>query len=215
MVHEVFHEAYEHGVKLVFVEQPSFQPELAVFLKQDSGKFQIVTLQPTIQLWAYEGLAMAKRGEIMEIKNHDWDRGVRPDKDIAELEARLPRDFHDVPVKRCQAEVDTGTANRLTSVWRSMLLETRYTQPPEQGVIVTDGVEYHYSMPGDVEFMTGWTAGAPEGGRLEALGNISDAMRDYCAKPSNDSLTILNSDTGKLEAMLQNRLLHNGHGDNH
>src|SRR4051812_8835936 len=128
ILRDVFQEGYERDVKLRYIEIPSFHTESLVALKEDAGTFRILTLEPTTQLWAFESLAMMKRGDVLKIEKNDFEHGVKPDKEIAELEATIPEDYHKVIVKRCEVQIDTGIANRLLAVWKVMLLDTRYTQ---------------------------------------------------------------------------------------
>lgn len=204
IVQGVLHEAYDRDVKLRFVQEPSFQPESAVFLTENTGKFRIVTLEPVLQLWAYESLEMMKHGQILKTEGTDPKTAIRPTKEISELESELPADYHQVKVKRCEVDVDSAMAQRIIAVWKSMLLETRYTQPGEDSVVVSDGVAYHFSMFSDMEFLAGWTNYAPAGGRLAALVDIPGAMWGYCAKPDNDSFAKLDERVSRLETLLQN-----------
>lgn len=202
VLRDVFHEAYDRDIRLRYVEIPSFHTESVVALREDKGSFAILTLEPKIQLWSYESLAMMKRGQVLKVENNDFKHGVRPDKEIAELEATLPEDYHKVPVNRCEAPVDAALANRLLAAWKSMLLDTRYVQPGEGDVVVSDGTAGHFSMFSDFEFLAGWTNYAPDNGKLAALWALPSAMSDYCATPNAASLKKLDTRVGALEALL-------------
>ncbi|HTT98957.1 MAG TPA: hypothetical protein VMF58_12970 [Rhizomicrobium sp.] len=198
----VFDEAYAGGVKLRMVDLPSFETESVTALKEDKGAYRILTLEPEKQLWTYEALAMAKAGQIKKVAGNDFEHGVRPDKEIAETEAALPADFHDVKIKRCEIAIDEARAERLIAGWKAVLLETKYTQPGEEGVIVTDGVQDHFYVSDGLSDLAGWTAYAPEGGKVAALDGAAVAMFDYCAKHNAAALKKLDSTLADLETRI-------------
>jgi len=108
----------------------------------------------------------------------------------------------DMKMNRCEIEVDSARAQRFLSASKAVLLETKYTQPDEEDVVVTDGVEDHFSMPNGFQPLAGWTNYAQKGGKVAALYDATAAMFDYCAKRNAPALKTLDMRVGELETRM-------------
>jgi len=189
MVADVFHEGYGDKVKLRAIFISSFSPESTVFLVKDGAAARIVTLEPKIQLWSYEVLTMMRSEQV---KTLEGGQAVRADKEIADFQASLPKDYHDVKLARCEIAVDVGFADRLIAAWTPVLLETRFRQPDEEDMVMTDGTRAHFAVMTDYPPLAGQTDWADKGTKPYALWNLAVAMHDTC-----DS-----KDRAKLDAAL-------------
>ncbi len=186
MVADAFHEAFGPTVRLRVIFEPSFYPENAVFLTSVNDDYRIVTLTEAKPLWDYQSLAMMKTGAVQRVDDGDAAHGVKPDKEIAEFEASMPKDFHDLKIARCEAPLDAALARRLIAAWKPVLLETRFDQPGDQDVVATDGVSGHFADLSGYPALAGWTNWAPEGSKPLLLWNLALTMSDYCGTPDGN-----------------------------
>jgi hypothetical protein len=97
--------------------------------------------------------------------------------EIARLEKDLPADPGDLPLARCAAAVDEGTAKALTAAWRRMLDAVRADEELMPGL---DGTSYHFSMEAEGRALAGETWSPEEGTRPAKLARLAEAMRQYC-----------------------------------
>jgi hypothetical protein len=176
-VRGVFHEAFDNrSVVFRMIKEPSFLPELVVGLGHDDTGYKIFMLKPSVFLWSYSSLESLQSGAVRCV--HDGTDCNK--RDIDELKATLPADWHDVEVRRCEVNLDEKTAKHLMDVWKKMLLGTRYDENP---VIGLDGTTYHFEgwdMEGQI-----WSPdGDTNPGRLV---NIAEAMSAICDAGSGAS----------------------------
>jgi len=108
----------------------------------------------------------------------------------------------DVEMKRCEIEIDKARALRILAASKAVLLETKFKQPDEENIVVTDGVEDHFAMPDDDSLLAGWTTYAPKDGKVAALYDMAAVMFDYCAKRDATALKTLDVSLSTLETRM-------------
>ncbi len=144
---------------------------------------------------------MEKSGAAPKVESGKPAQGV--EKEIADYEATLPKDFHDVKIERCERVIDSSRAQRLMAAWKAVLLETRFNKPGDESAVVTDGTAVHFADMSEYPYLAGWTIWAPDGSEPAALWDMADAMWDYCDKPGAASSAQFDKKLAVLEASLQ------------
>ena len=210
MLRDVLHAAYEPDVQLRMVGQPSFIPEFAVGLRggKTIGKgdfksvvggapYRIFGLTPAASVWIYESIASMKRGAASAT---DEKSRALTLKSVEKLQASVPADIRDVKVARCEMDISDVLGDRITQVWRKMLMRTRYSQQNLNG---TDGAFYDFSMfsrgLGDLSGHVWLPDRNSSTGTLVALAN---AMYRVCTKQKDASMEKLEALTAELERRL-------------
>ena len=102
---------------------------------------------------------------------------------------------------RCETPIDRLLAGRIIAVWKTMLMQTRYRDPPWTGL---DGADYFFAMGVGSWPMTGHIWSPKEGTNPGRLVAISLAMYEVC-KAANKDWTKLDGLTADLEKNLQSQ----------
>jgi hypothetical protein len=174
IVIDVLHGAFEPDVRARLVAMPSFTPEYALGIRQSGGTYKIFLLESKSQLWSYENLKTLHQIE---------EAGGFPGQDenlaaaIAEYEAELPPDYHDVETSYCEIEIPPGVADALLKLWENLLGDTRYG---DQAPLGPDGTDYHFSMNAKGVVMAGKVWDPDPQSKTGAMVSITDTMRNLC-----------------------------------
>ena len=102
---------------------------------------------------------------------------------------------------RCETPIDRALAGRIIALWKTMLMQTRYRDPPWMGL---DGADYAFAMGVGFSPMTGHIWSPREGTNPGRLVAISLAMYEVCKAPAKD-WSKLERLTADLEKNLQGR----------
>lgn len=181
-VRRVLGDAFGPGVRLRAIVQPSFQVEYAVGLRQNGGRYEIFSLQPSRSVWEYQQLAMYRAGQagVSLVENlGDPDAEIRDGTadEIRRLQDGLPADPRDLPLSRCAVAVDGATAAALQAAWRRMLEEVRPGEALESGA---DGTSYKFSMELGGRALGGEAWSPRDRTRPAKLARLAEAMREHC-----------------------------------
>ena len=184
--------AFDPDISARLIAMPSFTPEYALGIREVEGTYKVFHLASRSQLWSYENLKTL-RGLA--------DAGGFPGQDenlanaIAEYEALLPPDYHDVQTDYCEVEIPSGMASDLLEIWESVLLETRYG---DQEPIGPDGTDYHFSIRASGVIMAGKTWSPDPLSKTGALVSITETMKNLCLTGDQNLLAQLEP---QIEAM--------------
>jgi hypothetical protein len=196
----VLKDAYDQNVVARAIVEPSFQPEYAVGLVSDKGRYSIFTLVPALHLWSYEILEEMESGRSTILKD---GKQVRDDQGIAELRAHLPADWHEVKVKRCDAAIDKAVATKILAAWQSVVFDTRFDKPASDGsvteTITLDGTSYHFAASGAVD-LAGQTANPDASSPPGQLADMAEKMATYCASRKRDLISGIVADANAIMA---------------
>lgn len=166
-----------------------------VGLKKNKGEWRIFSFGEEVRLLRYAEIAEADRdGDIQRANGYRKEVPARPE---------------DVPLERCEKPLEAALAQRIASLWDTMLRATRYVTREEilvankniaaNGGLVTvlvDGTAYHFYAGG----MVGQTYNPDVGTAPDLLSRIAEAMARACADPK--SLPALNASVAALEKHL-------------
>ncbi|HTT98956.1 MAG TPA: hypothetical protein VMF58_12965 [Rhizomicrobium sp.] len=163
--------------------------------KNKEDAWRLFSLREKIRLLRYAEIAEAERdGDVQRARDYS---------------AEVPPKPEDVPVERCERPLDTVMAQRIATLWDTMLRGTRNSTREEvlaenkkimaNGGLVTvlvDGTAYHFYTGG----MEGQTYNPAKGTAPDLLSKIADAMSDACA--DSKSLPTLRARVTALEKHL-------------
>lgn len=209
LVRDLLHDAYDMSVDVRMVALPSFVPEYAVGLRSfettgtgavkaiaRGAPYRIFVLSPEAQIWTYESISSLKRGQEQAF---DKIGNSRQQAAIAELEAKVPTNPHDLKIDHCEAGISGVLGDRIVQLWGKMLLATRYSAQYSAGA---DGVSYHFSAFVPKAGMLAGQVWSPN--RDSATGTLiqlADTMRAVCEKKA--TVTELDQLTTELEQKLR------------
>ena len=174
MIIEVLAGAFEQDVRARLVAMPSFTPEYAVGLKEANGSYKVFHLASMSQLWSYENLRMLRELEASGALPQQQEPLAEA---IAEYEALLPDDYHDVETSYCEIDIPAALGRDLMTVWEKLLLETRYGERPDLG---RDGTDYHFSMRANGRNMAGKVWEPDPQSKTGAMVSITESMKTLC-----------------------------------
>jgi len=172
MVNAVFDAAFAPDVKVRAIVEPSFFREYAVGIKERSGHYYVFGMEPRVQLWGYELLALFKSQAIVAVSA---DGSGANDDEIAALQARLPKKTSDVRVMRCYSELDPRLARRVIAVWEGMLSELKASDR-----LGLDGESYQFAFREGARELEGQIWSPEEGSRGALLTDIAYTMKRLC-----------------------------------
>ena len=193
-VRQVFAEAHGADVVLRAIVLPGFGVEFAVGLRRRGAGYEIFSLTPSEQIWAFQRLAMLRSGEMGATvlegggEGEDMLSGELRDisgEEIARLEALLPEDPTELPLARCAVAVDSRTAAALVGAWQTMLEAMR---PGDELEVGADGTSYLFSMEIGVRSLSGEAWSPERRSRPGRLARIAEAMRDHCGDRREETL---------------------------
>src|SRR6185295_8736730 len=170
IVTAVFDAAFAPDVKVRAIVEPSFAREFAVGIKERGGRFYVFAMQPPVQLWGYELLALFKSQSIVAVSENGSGGN-----EIAALEARLPKRHSDMRVMRCYSELNPRLAQRVIAVWDGMLSDLRAADR-----IGVDGESFQFASIDGAREMEGQTWSPEEGSRGAMLVEIAYTMKRMC-----------------------------------
>jgi hypothetical protein len=211
MLRNVLHEAYERDVVLRMVAMPSFIPEYAIGLRggKTIGKgdfktviagppYQIFGLSPVASVWTYQSIAMLKSGQTRMVGDNAQQLQK---KEIERAQASVPANPRDLQVNQCEIGISDGLGDRITQVWRKMLMQTRYPQQYSGGA---DGATYHFSMfQRGVGDLSGHIWLPDRDSSTGTLVTLADEMYGICTKRKDASMDNLEKLTAELEHRLK------------
>ena len=180
IVATVFKEAFGDDVRLRALQTAAFAvpTEDIVFLKQKDDTYTVVYLHTNVLLVSYSSAI--------------WMRDLRPDN-------LKPADFHYIRPTRCEAEIPKSLAVEIESVWREMLLETRYDRKPRLGM---DGGWTEFSMDYNNRELAGRIWSPDDKTKPGMLVAVADSMQDFCSKPDKKSYSRLEQRVSDLQRSL-------------
>lgn len=191
LLNDRFREMDAPDVRVRLLVVPSFSPEWAIGIRHADGAFRIVYLTPATQLWRFPATEMLERGTVEYIGNLGEEelpdgeaRRERTDDIVRDRRAALPATPQKVPLFRCEQPVGADLARRIEGLWRAML---RGVRPPENLLLGTDGVTYHFSMEADEGDLSGEIWSPPEGSTTGLLVAVAERMRAYCKAGGSES----------------------------
>jgi hypothetical protein len=199
MVLHALREADEREVLVRAFVFPSFRPEYAIGIRKNEESHTIFKVSPKVQLWGYESLEMMKNEQVTVLEDGSFVRDVDG---IKALEEAYPENYLDVPLVRCDAEVESDLANDIVALWEQMLFETRYEKSNSLGM---DGTTYHFSMQVGFQTLAGKTWSPNNETRAGKLVALTHAMSAYCEESSERNFQTLEYSKTELKNALQNR----------
>ena len=112
---------------------PSFQNEYALEINSTDVECTLAIVQASNSLWTH---VLRTEGELED------------DPELVELFATFPDDPLTLSIIRYEAKIDNSICNRVISMWRTTLLDTKYrdVSPSDEIAITVDGISYHFSM---------------------------------------------------------------------
>jgi hypothetical protein len=189
---EIFTEAFRSDVVARVLVFPSRSMTFMLVLKSDSGAFQLLELQGSIAMGTKHGQPAF---EPFAVSGPDGGATI-----IAPQPEHSPS-----ATKRCEVPIALPLAQRITAVWKRVLLDAHYVDPPSGAA---DGEAFVFSMeqvhPGDAPLaMSGQYWGGRPPGKLGALIDIVYAMKDYCDGKGQIRSQKLNKQVSNLEKQLR------------
>lgn len=169
-------EAYDRNVLARAIVIPSRNFEYAVGVKSGSDGYKIFHLRPKLPIMLYYELEWAEKQDVTPRVEGDRER-IDLQKKLSRLRALLPKDVKDLPIDKCQVDVEPKLAKHLVQLWEAMLLGTRYRKTTMLGF---DGVTYHFSMPHHLQVLAGKTFTPPPGSNTGMLVKITETMVSMC-----------------------------------
>jgi hypothetical protein len=173
-LHQAFISAYDRQIAVRMVAIPSFVPEYAVGLRRvnpygDGPPYRIFGLQAATSIW----LAGQKQ-----------EHAPQP---------------ADSKVQHCDAAIGDLLGQRIVSVWRKMLMNTRYAQQYQGSA---DGISLHFGMfVAKVGQFAGALLASDRNSATGTLAALANMMRDVCVKKTSEGQ--LEHLTTELEQRLQ------------
>ena len=186
LVRRVLGEAFAPDVKARVIVEPSFQPELAIGLRQRGASFELFSIRPTKHIWNFQLLDMMKTGKIQTLGPSSRNQEA----EIKKLEAGLPNNPEQIPLKRCKVSVEQSIAKTILSAWSHML---QNIAPDDEAPFGLDGESYYFSMPVSDRELMGQTWSPRQGSRADKFVRMSFAMRDFCQSQRDSDLQTISS----------------------
>jgi hypothetical protein len=179
---EALDEIFASDIAIRMIGMPAFGPEYAIGLRKtapvNGTMHRISTLTLSKGHGIIEPLTVDKRGQLRP-PPLPWKRNI----------------------KRCEVPIRDELGNRITEVWRKMLMRTRYSAQYTGGA---DGATFVFSMYvaglGDVSGKVWIPERNSSTGTLVALAN---AMYDVCNKEKGASMDQVEKLTTELEHRLK------------
>jgi hypothetical protein len=166
MVVDGFEEAFERNVLARVIVIPTFFPEYAIALKEDSGTYRLFRLAPEESYWG-----------VYYSSEYGSDR----------RDANSHREPK-IAVKSCEREITSDLASSILEVWEAMLLKTRHRKSEEIGL---DGVTYHFAGRFNFQLFSGqiWSPGpdTPPGKLVE----LAKTMNAWCENGTSSNVESL------------------------
>ena len=197
MVLNYLREANDRDVLARVFVYPSFEPEYAIGIKKKEESYTIFKISPTLELWGYETISMLKEDLNIAVEDKDI---IMAKEAIKEYEETYPKNYLDVPIKRCDVKIQESLANDIVSLWEQMLLETRYEKSQ---LFILDGVSYHFSMNIGTQILAGQTASPDKETKPGKLVALTDAMASFCKKKTKTKLRALKRSKVSLRKALE------------
>ena len=169
-------EAYDRNVLARAIVIPARSFEYAVGVRSESDGYKIFHLRPRLPIMLYNERKNAReQAAAARIKGQAVPAEVS--EYLSRLMAVLPEDYKDVEIERCQVDVDPKLAQRLLELWEGMLVRTRF---PKEAILGFDGVTYHFSMPHNLQDLTGKIWSPPAGSNTGMLVDVTETMVSMC-----------------------------------
>ena len=202
----VLDEAFAPGVFARAIVLPSFQEEYAIAILRTQGDYEIIHLQPELQIWQFEVLEIYKNGRVRILGDDD---GAQVLEEIRELEQLLPQSLEDVAVERCERPISADLGERVHSLWGEMLFRTRY--PDRRPVRIdgdhtinfgVDGTTHHFSFDYQSQRLAGKTWSPMPDSVAGKFVAISDLLVEYCHSDEEKLLNTLSAKIDELDRKL-------------
>lgn len=183
----VFAEAFNGDVAARVLVMASRFPAYMVGVKTEGGAYRIFTLHSDGEVYP---VSHDNVPEPFAVSGPDGSATIIAPKQSTPKFA----------VERCEEAVDLALGQRLVALWRRMLMETRYADPPSGA---PDGGLFVFSMETGSLAMSGQYSGGRPPGKLGALIDVVYAMNDYCGTKNKDLAARLSLQVSNLEKQLQ------------
>lgn len=177
---------------------PDGQPEQIVGLRVSKhGDLPVVGLPEPIVETTYSIIvlnfefSLSNFAELEELRNgsitiSDENNEDITQKRIDELEAILPDTPEDVRIFRCEKAIDQKVAEKILSIWKKMVIQTRNSYPmPQQN---HRGITYHFAyQTGEVFVLAprplygGYTRAPIAGTKVNQFVNITHRVSNVCS----------------------------------
>jgi len=165
---KTFKDVYADDIQLRAVVEPSFGREFAVGVRLSDGLYSIVYLQAKDSVW--QSIVNKESGPLVTT------RGVPM-----------------VRVEKCQHQIPSALAQRLSSIWDQMI---RGIEPDDS--VGLDGTSYYFSKIVDGEFKTGMAWSPEVMTKTGGLVGIVETMKQLCAAPRKSLLEQLNRESNDV-----------------
>lgn len=177
---EAFSEAYDKDVVLRALLLPSFSPETALFVDENS---RVVTLTPKeTSIWSHEHRELVREGSI---KITDLNgRRIPPDEESNDVK-RIPEKIGEIGMIKRSRAITPELLKTVCEVWEDALIHSTHAQEND---VSLDGVRWHYSAWVRGRGVLSGTVSSPAKGTIpSALNAVLAAMIDYASKEANES----------------------------
>lgn len=186
-------DAFNPSVVARVVVYPSFEPEYAVAMTFSDGRYSILHLEPSVQLYHFEVLKWLGSGA--DPRDPDGKKYLQM---LDDLGVELPANRGDVEVDRCERQIPSALGSDLYVLWSEMLFRTRYpdyrpASPDDKPVWVNigiDGTMYHFSYEYPGVTLAGAVHSPREGSDTGKFVAIAELMKDACH--ATDGAGVLN-----------------------
>ena len=154
---EVFTEGYRHDVLLKVIILDAYSTESLIAIREGPDWPQVVHLHATKSLWDPAFLAPGS----------------------------VPTQLESISVEVTRQPIDMNTVDHIKKIWKTMLLETRYSQPGRFG---KDGVAYIFSMKDPFRGIVSGEVWSPtEASRTAHLTHLAESLVKYAHRALNPS----------------------------
>lgn len=151
-IREVFAEGYRYDVLLKAIILDSSSTESLIAMRQSPDGLETVHLAATTLIWNYSFLPLPD--------------GSRPRSESSPIQVKVTR-----------RPIDKRTVDDIMTVWKKVLLETRYAEPGRFG---KDGVTYVFSMKDPYRGILSGQIWSPKANsRMERLTHLAESLVRY------------------------------------
>ncbi len=139
-VRELFCDGFKKDVllRIVFIE--SFEREGLVGIRRTHEGLEVFELRAAIPIWNTELIRYFDSGMVTTPYPRAKEDMLQ---EYQRLKRETPADFREIPVEVFRTPIDQETAERVSEIWKTMLLAIRH---PEQKRLGIDADDFYFSM---------------------------------------------------------------------
>ena len=182
ILRKVFKRIYGDDVVLSVLCVPSFVPEEAAGILKTAQGYKAFALIPSASTWSTEYHRFIK-----EVDAHGKAILFNP---AANIKKGLPTSYYGIKTRLQTRPLSAELAARIKQLWDTKLLEALHAkpEPPDERVIVLDGVSYYYSMPLPGHgFVTAEGIPASQNTVAWVMGEFSEALSAYAKGQASEA----------------------------